>query len=173
MEDRITWREDFEALVRDHTQKVWATIYQMVLSREDADDLTQEVFARALRGAESFRRRATSATWLYRIAMNTTRSFLRRKSICPVAFRGDLAGNPGSGGPRPDDAAIAEELRDRVAVALDSLSPSLRAAIVLTATQGFGTREAARIAGCSPAVMYWRIHKARKILREQLGELVE
>jgi RNA polymerase sigma factor (sigma-70 family) len=64
---------------------------------------------------------------------------------------------------------MREELTDRIDEALKSLSPPLRAAIVLTTLQGYGVAEAARIAGCKAGTMYWRIHKARKLLKGHLS----
>jgi DNA-directed RNA polymerase specialized sigma24 family protein len=58
----------------------------------------------------------------------------------------------------------------RVAKALESLSPPLRAAIVLTAIQGMSMKEAAKAEQCLMATLYWRVHQARKLLWEQLGE---
>ena len=63
---------------------------------------------------------------------------------------------------------MAGELNGAITAAVGSLPPSLRAAVVLTTVHGLGVRQASKIAGCTRATMYWRIHKARKILKQRL-----
>src|SRR5262245_60924976 len=71
--------EVLDELLRRHVPRVRGMVYQMVLNQADADDLTQEVFLRALRGLGQFNGRACFSTWLYRVAMNTAHSFLARR----------------------------------------------------------------------------------------------
>lgn len=156
-------------LAERHIPRVRALLHQMVLNEADADDLTQEVFLRAFHGLEGFEGRSRFSTWLYRIAMNTARTFLRSRTRTPACRGEELAEEPDRGGGGPDQAAMARELDADIEAALGSLSPTLRAAIVLTAIHGLNGREAARIEGCATATMYWRVHKARKILKRQLG----
>ena len=66
-------------LVDRHLGRVRSTVYAMVLDPAAADDLTQEVFCRAIGGLGSFGGRARFSTWLYRITMNTVRGFLARR----------------------------------------------------------------------------------------------
>ena len=159
-----------DGLIRRYTPKVRATLYHMVLNEADADDLTQEVFLRVLNGLGQFEGRACFSTWLYRIAMNTARAFLRRQGRSPIRLSDNLAAHPDRGHQRPDQAAMAKELDADIAAALASLSGPLRAAIVLTAIHGLGGREVADIEGCSAATVYWRVYKARKILKRRLEQ---
>jgi RNA polymerase sigma-70 factor, ECF subfamily len=162
-----------DELVVRHTGKVRAMIYTMVLNEADADDLTQEVFLRAVRHIGSFRREARFSTWLYRIAVNTTRSHLKRRRSPLDGFNGD---QPESAGPlalEPDNAIMNGELDGEISRALAGLPPDLRAAITLTVIQGMDVREAASVAGCLRATMYWRVHEARKRLKRRLGEHLE
>ena len=156
--------------VRHHVARVRTMIYQMILNETDADDLTQEVFLRAIRGLAGFRGESRFSTWLYQIAMNTTHSFLRRQSRLPPAPEEALAESADCLDSTPDRVAMAGELDRAITAAVDSLPPALRAAVVLTMLQGMDVREAAEIEGCATATMYWRIHKARKALKKQLGE---
>ena len=145
-------------------------ISQMVVNDADADDLTQETFLRAIRGINGFRGRSQLSTWLYRIAMNTVHDFLRgqnRPQPAPgevLVDRADLRAST------PDRLAMAGEFNNAITAAVGSLPPALRAAVVLTILQGLRVGEAAEIEGCTAATMYWRIHKAKKILRKELGE---
>lgn len=162
----------FNELVGRHMGKVRAMIYAMVLNNADADDLTQEVFLKAVNGISGFRAKSQFATWVYRIAMNTTHSFLRRKRRNPVDQCEQLPDHA-DGRPDPERALIALELDREISRVLASLSPGLRSAIVLTAIQGMSVGEAAHAAGCLTATMYWRVHQARKILGEKLKRHLE
>lgn len=160
-----------DELVRRHLSRVRNVVFQMVLDHDAADDLTQEVFTRALTGLEAFNGRSSLTTWLHRIALNVACGFLRRsdrrKTVAlPMESvdEGLLA---------PDATIIETEGKDRIAGALGRLNPTLRAAIVLTVMQGFSALEAAEIEACSLGTMYWRIHEARRRLREDLKDWIE
>ena len=155
-------------VVRQHVTRVHTMISRMVPGDADVDDLTQEVFLRAIRGIAGFRGESQFSTWLYRIAMNTTRSFLCRQGRVQPASEEFLADHADCRAPTPDRLAMAGELNGAITDAVGSLPPAQRAAVVLTTLQGLGVREAAKIEGCTTATMYWRIHKARKILKKRL-----
>jgi RNA polymerase sigma-70 factor (ECF subfamily) len=158
-----------EELIRRHVPKVRAMIFQMVLDHNTADDLTREALLRAIRGIGAFEGRSEFGTWLYRIAMNTTHTFLDRKTRSPVVFQAELA-DRGSCDLTPDKAAAGAELLAKTETAVEALSPKLRAAIVLTTLQGLSRREASAIENCSESTMHWRIHEARKQLRHNLRD---
>lgn len=156
-----------DAVVLRNTGKIRGAIYAMVLHHEDADDLTQQVFLKAIENLDRFNGRAEFSSWLYRIAMNAAKDFLRKKNRNPVGCPGDVPEMP-DGAAGPDGALLAREARADIQNALNSLSTSLRSAIVLTAIQGMSVRDAARIENCLAATMYWRVHQARKILKSRL-----
>jgi len=160
----------FDALIRRHIGKVRAMIYPMVLNDADADELTQEVFLRVVGSIQGFKGQSAFSTWLYRIAMNTTHNFLKRRTRNPVEHRENPPDSPGGKNWSPTETIMGMESDARVTKALESLSPSLRAAIVLTAIQGMSLKEAAKAEHCLMATLYWRVHQARKLLRERLGE---
>lgn len=160
--------EILDQLVHRHVAKVRSMIYPMVLNDADADDLTQEVFFRMVRGLSAFEGRAKFSTWLYRIVMNTTHTFLGRKASCKSGNREKVPDGIDQRSDPAERLAMNRELDEAINGALSLLSPKLRAAIVLTAIQGMEVSEAARIEGCSVATVYWRIHQARKILRDRL-----
>jgi RNA polymerase sigma-70 factor (ECF subfamily) len=155
-------------VVRQHLTRVRSMISQMVPRHADVDELTQEAFLRAIRGIAGFRGESRFSTWLYRIAMNTTHTFLRRQGRLQRASEELLADHADCRASTPDRLAMAGELNGAITDALGSLTPAQRAAVVLTTMQGLGVREAAEIEGCTTAAMHWRIHKARKILKKRL-----
>jgi RNA polymerase sigma-70 factor, ECF subfamily len=159
----------FEELVRRYRARIYALCLHLTGSRSDADDITQDVFVRAYRKLESFEGRSEFFTWLYRIAMNRAfnarRDGARRRTSdlddprVQAAVQVDASGDP----------RRQAELRQRYARlvnALDELSPTLKAAVVLVALQGLSHEEAGIILDCPSGTVAWRIHEARKQLRE-------
>jgi RNA polymerase sigma-70 factor (ECF subfamily) len=148
-------------------------VYQMLGDADDADDVTQEVFVRAWRGIHRFEGRSSFSTWLYRIAANTARSFLRRRSLRAHSSLDEVHEPAAPSFRQPDRKAVQAEMGTQIEQALDALSPSLRAALVLTVMQGFSVRDAARIECCATATIHWRVHRARRLLKHHLSELLE
>jgi RNA polymerase sigma-70 factor, ECF subfamily len=161
--------EALDELVGRHLPQVRSLVFQMILNDAAADDVTQEVFLRAIRGLAGFDGRAKFSTWLFRISKNTALTWLERqsrnRSVMPVEAADCVAVMAA-----PDSGLLAQELTADVQQALSQLSPALRAAVVLTSLQGLTPTEAAEIEECSPSTMYWRIHEARKQLRGHLKE---
>ncbi len=143
----------------------------MVLDHATADDITQEIMIRAIRGLSKFKGEASLSTWITRIALNTTYTFLerhKRHSAEPLpAVNVDK-----SFAHSPVHVAIGNELDLQIQSSLQELTPKLRAAIVLTAIHGVSPDEAAEIEQCPVATMHWRIHEARKQLRSRLKAYV-
>jgi RNA polymerase sigma-70 factor (ECF subfamily) len=156
-----------EELRGRHLGRVNALVFHMVLDEALADDLTQEVFLRVVRHLGDFRGESGFSTWIARVAMNVVYSHWRRGRNAAVEFRSEP---PDAAGPNPGPArtALCGELEDEIGAAIASLSPKLRAAIVLTTIEQMEVGEAAQVEGCSAATMYWRIHEARKQLRRRL-----
>ncbi len=158
----------FNELVGRHIKKVRYMVYPIVLNDADADEITQEVFLRVVKNISEFKAKARFSSWLYRIAMNTTYSYLKRNSKRPVESleHGTECVDPA---PDPDNGLMTEETARQITQAMSKLSPPLRAAITLTALQGMSVGNAAKAEGCLRATMYWRIHEARRILRKSLN----
>ena len=73
--------EAFDALILRHQNRVYNTAYRMLGSREDALDVTQEIFLTVFRRLDRFEEKARFSTWLYRVAINRCRDELRRRSF--------------------------------------------------------------------------------------------
>ena len=155
-----------EVLVARHLARVRSLLFQLVLDRDVADELTQDVFVSVLRNLDDFRGEAAYVTWLHRIAVNTARQAARRTRT----RRGDAtSASRDSNDERlaPEAELIRSEQRDHVQRALAKLSLPLRSAVVLTVMQGLSAGEAAEIEGCPLGTMYWRVHEARRLLRDE------
>jgi RNA polymerase sigma-70 factor (ECF subfamily) len=164
----------FGELVKKHQRRVYATALQMTGDHGEADDIAQDAFLRAFVAIDKFDGRSEFHTWLYRIVVNLTINHLKRRGRTRPADENDPrveATSVGEG--HPDDPARALEKRRfyaRLVAALDALPETLKATVVLVSFQGLSHRIVAEILGCSEGTVSWRIHEARKQLRERLGE---
>ena len=163
---------DLDELFERHLGRVRNLAYRIVLCNAAADDITQEVFVKVIRSANTFRGEAGFSTWLYRIAVNTSKEHLRKQSRVKKLHE-DLPATSDHPSAQPDQAAIHGETVAEVESALAQLSPKLRAAIVLTAIEQLSPKEAATIERCATATMHWRIHQARKQLKQFLHEVLK
>jgi len=163
----------FTELVGRVQEKIYHTILGMTRNQEDAGDLAQETFMVAYRSLKSFKRQSGFYTWVYRIAVNLTLNFLKKKgkekgteSFEDKAAVLDRAGYEAAS---PEGDSLSRELKDRIDEAIGSLSLPYRAAFNLVVNQGMAHGKAAEILGCSENTVSWRMHKARKMLQAKLG----
>lgn len=170
-------REAFAELARRHERRIYGLVYRMSGNHADADDLAQEVFMTAWRAIGSFRRGSSFYTWLYRIAVNLSLTFVRKKARerGRTAFDETLAvASTSPGVPAgPEGLSSLSEIQSRVDEAVAALPAPFRASFVLVAGEGLSHRDAARVLGCSENTVSWRMHKARKLLRARLGPWLE
>ena len=170
-------REAFAELVRRHERRIYGVVYRMSGNPSDADDLAQEVFLTAWRAIGSFRRGSSFYTWLYRIAVNLSLTFLRKRAREKdrAAFDENLAAaSPAHGASSsPEGSSALSEIKARVDEAVGALPARFRASFVLVAGEGLSHRDAARVLGCSENTVAWRMHKARKLLRARLKPFLE
>ena len=156
-----------DELLRRHIARVRNLIGPMVRNEADADDLTQQTLVRAVRGLPKFQGRAAFTTWLHRIALNTTYTFLeRRRRRHAVGVVETDATAPAH--EEPGRALESKESLRRIDAAMAELPPSFRAALLMTVVQDLPVRDAAAAEGVTAATMHWRVHKARKALRALL-----
>jgi RNA polymerase sigma-70 factor (ECF subfamily) len=163
----------FTELVGRVQEKVYHTILGMTRNQEDAGDLAQETFMVAYRSLPSFKRQSGFYTWIYRIAVNLTLNFLKKKgkekgteSFEDKAAVLDRAGYEAAS---PEGDSLSRELKDRIDEAIAGLALPYRAAFNLVVNQGMPHGKAAEILGCSENTVSWRMHKARKMLQAKLG----
>ncbi|UCE41996.1 MAG: sigma-70 family RNA polymerase sigma factor [Candidatus Aminicenantes bacterium] len=163
----------FTELARRHQEKIFRTVLWMTKNQQDADDLCQEAFLNAFKHLKNFKQRSSFATWIYRIAVNLTLNFLKRKmrekkrSVIPVedCFQKES----GSTHPiSPENISLRKELRQRLNQAIDSLPDPYKMSFFLVVFQGMAHGQAAEVLGCSENTISWRMYKARKMLQSKL-----
>jgi RNA polymerase sigma-70 factor (ECF subfamily) len=168
----------FEPLVEKYRQRVWRLAYNVLREQEEAWDVAQEAFIRAWQALPSFRGQSAFYTWLFRIAMNVAQDRLRQRGARGRAFgtervpEEDMDRVMVDADPRPDETAARAEQRMRIRQALDTLSESHRAIIMLSDLEGLSYREIAEVLDIPMGTVMSRLHNARKRLRDALGPLL-
>jgi RNA polymerase sigma-70 factor (ECF subfamily) len=156
-------------------------IYGQVQNREDALDLTQDVFIKAHGAIGRFREDAVFYTWLYRIAVNACIDFNRRRRRTQDPFSLDdeflteSGYEPVDTDPSidPERALASKELQADLRRAIDTLSEPLRVAVLLHDVEGLSQKEIAEIMKCPLGTVKSRIQRGRQELRQKLSYLVE
>ena len=154
-----------DELIRRNFDKIYRFVASMLGKREAVDDLVQDVLLSVVRNIGQFRGESAFSTWIYRIASNRVYRHLEKtqKSV-PTVEQEQLEAIAD----RPRDTPETNELKQMIDQAIAELSPALRAAMLLTTVEGLTPEEAAEVENCTAANIHWRVHKARKILKERL-----
>jgi len=182
MEEEVAWVRlaklgDVEAygkLVDRYQRRVYGIAYRMC-GAQDAEDLTQEVFVKALVALRSFQFKGAASfrTWLYRIAVNAAINELRRRKRrrvtegpsldAPVAAEdGDMERDPPDKvTPGPVEVAERNEVQAAVHAVLAQMRPAQRLVLVLVDLEGMEYREAARTLNCPLGTLKSRVARAR------------
>jgi len=164
--------EAFEELVRRYRNDVFALACHFVRNRDDAWDISQEVFIKTHRSLRRFRGDASFKTWLMRITANQCKDFLKRRRLKTVALEQDGAfQQPASRAPGPGSAAEAREIGDAIEKTLESIPFKHRTAFVLRELEGLSYEEMAQVMGCSLGTVMSRLHHARRKLRKGLSRM--
>lgn len=165
--------ESFSAIVDEYTEMLRRMIYRIVMNEHDTDDIVQESFVDAYHRCGSFKGKSKFSTWLCRIAYNKAYGFLRKKYGKNHLQLNEEQHERRAGTTfRPDAALNASESLDQITNAMKSLPEYLRMTITLIAIDEVSIGEAAFIMDCPKATVYWRLHKARKMLKKKLGHLM-
>lgn len=161
----------FEAFYREHVDAVERFVMRRVDDPYLVADLTAEVFLAAIDSAHTFRPdRGTPTGWLYGVAQNVVSAERRRRARELQANR-RIAGRRLLG---PDDVARLEERIDAEArvralsAAMDRLTAAERAVLELVALDGLSVKDAALALGIGPVTARVRLHRARRLIRDQL-----
>ena len=174
--------EAFDELVTRYRTRVFGMIYNMVHSEQDAWDLAQDSFVKAWKSIGRFRGQSSFYTWIYRIVMNVTIDWLRKKQVKSGAEFDDSIQlkevEPGSRTVPQAEALPSEhmeqtEIRGEIDKAIAQLSPEHRAVILMKEIEGMQYHEIAEALGCSIGTVMSRLFYARKKLQNLLKDCYE
>jgi RNA polymerase sigma-70 factor (ECF subfamily) len=163
----------FGELVRRHQQRIHRLAVHMLRDRAEAEDVTQETFIRAYQALPRFDGRSEPYTWFYRITINLSLNTIRsRKSSRTSASSDDprldgvLAEKRPSAMADPQGDAGRKQLYRALCEGIDALSDTLRTTLIVVCIDGRSHEEAAAILGAPEGTIAWRVHEARRKLRE-------
>jgi len=165
-----------EARLLTYRPQVQRHILALVRDTAEAEELTQDTYARALDRIDQLRDPQAALAWLYRIATNLSLDHLRQRRPSTVPLDSAAATAEGADGAaareRPlsliETALERSEMSDCVQSYLETLPDDYRVAILLHDVNGLSNPEIARLLGCSVPTAKIRLHRARRRLREVL-----
>ena len=153
----------FAVLLQRYQRSIFSMIYQMVGNREDAEELTQDVFVKVFRKLPTFRAQCRFSTWAYRIAYTTTVSSLRkRKVVYPDVDESLLANYPDDQVDEYLEQEEGEVKLQRLEAAVDKLFPEERALISLYYNEGKSIVDIAELLEISAENVKVRLYRTRK-----------
>jgi RNA polymerase sigma-70 factor (ECF subfamily) len=167
----------FDHLVLKYRSRVYGVVYHLTSNREDASDLTQDAFIKAFQSINRFQGQSSFFTWLYRIAVNSTLTHLRKQRLRTffsfesidkedqiaadvVAALTDATG--------ADRETFAHELQEKLNEAMQKLSIKHRTVITLFEIDGLSHQEIAEVMDCSVGTVRSRLHYAKQLLQSEL-----
>ncbi|MBV9281024.1 MAG: sigma-70 family RNA polymerase sigma factor [Chloroflexi bacterium] len=153
----------FTIIYERHKAQIYNYLYRLSGSRELADDLTHDTFLSAYESLPKLRPDSNISPWLYRIASNRFRDFLRRKKIIAWLPWGDTPREEASLAVRGDEEALPE--REVVQAVLSSMKPEYAICLVLRLAEGFSSEETAQILNVSPEAVRMRLSRARQMFK--------
>ena len=163
--------EAFSELVRLYQSKVFSMALNFTRDRETADDLSQEIFLKAYLALPKYRFGSEFGTWLYRVALNHVRDFLRKKGKVKEVSLEEIGEIPISDdGVEKREKEREEERTKRLLHAhVETLPVKYRIVLTLRDIQGLSYDEITRVLKVSPGTVDSRLHRARKMLRKKLA----
>lgn len=157
--------EAFAVLVDRYAHAVHALVARIVVTAEDAEEVTQDVFLKVFDNLSRFDGRSSLSTWLYRIACNTAVSHARRRRrpTCPIDER-RIAAVRDDEADRLEEMVEQQQALDSLAAAIEALEADERALVTLRYYEDRSVAECAEITGLTEANVKVRLHRIRKKL---------
>jgi RNA polymerase sigma-70 factor (ECF subfamily) len=164
----------FEELMRRHNQRVYRTIRGILGSEQDVEDTMQQAYLLAYAHLGGFAGASSFSTWLTGIAVHEAYAYLRkRRRISVVDEVPDVAEDfmrPPS--ETPEHRAVAEQSMRLIESAVDRLPMTYRTAFMLREVEQLSTAETSETLGISEEAVKTRLHRARRVLRDDLAAAV-
>jgi RNA polymerase sigma-70 factor (ECF subfamily) len=171
----------FDQLVVRYSPRLYGMIYHMTSNKEDANDLTQDVFAKAYRSLNRFRGRSSFYTWIYAIGTNMTLNFLKKRNRRAAwsldnldsGIQNDEAMVDLAHAANPRHQSDLNELQKKLNEAMQSLSNAHRAVVTMFDIQGIPHAEISKILKISEGTVRSRLFYAHRQLQGYLEEFIK
>jgi RNA polymerase sigma-70 factor (ECF subfamily) len=168
----------FDQLILKYRERVFGIVYNLTSNREDTSDLTQDTFIKAFQSINRFQGHCSFFTWLYKIAVNTSLSHLRKNRLRSF-FSLEKIQEDGTNAQLLDQLTdkngadrdtYLHELQQKLNEAMQKLSIPHRTVITLFEIDGLSHSEIAEVMGCSEGTVRSRLHYAKQFLQGELGK---
>ena len=162
----------FSHIVSDYKQMIFTIVFKIVNNREDAEDISQEIFIKVFKSLDSFKEESEFSTWLYRIAYNTTLSEIRKRKIIFSSFDNDFS--------KLKDEELNENIEDfateerifYLEQALKTLPAEDALLITMFYLDNQSIEEIGRISNLTQANVKVKLHRIRKKLAIEINKLM-
>lgn len=166
----------FETLVVTYEKGIYNLAFRLVGDREDAMDITQEVFLKAYQALSRFRGDSRFSTWIYRVCVNASLDHLRKKQKQPphsldeplYLKESSVTREVADESENVEDSVETKFMSSDVLAILKEIDPAHRAIILLCDVRGYSYQEIADILGLSMGTVKSRLHRARNMVRRLL-----
>jgi RNA polymerase sigma-70 factor (ECF subfamily) len=170
----------FDLLVIKYQHKIAKLISRYIRDPDEVQDVAQEAFIKAYRALANFRGESAFYTWLYRIAINTSKNHLmaqgRRPPGSDIEIEDALITEEGaealSDVDTPEGLALTDEIEQVILAAIEALPEELRTAITLRELEGLSYEEIAEAMSCPVGTVRSRIFRAREAIDTKLKPLI-
>ncbi len=170
--------ESFEYFVRRYQRRITRVAYRLLRDSGEADCAAQESFLRAYRNLNDFREGSTFETWLTRICINWCKDRLKRRRLIFYFHQAPVERDEESGprevlahrDPSPERLAMSRQIRERLRVAMEALSPRQRTVFVLKHFEELSIPEIAELTGLDSGTIKSHLFRAAHKMREHLGD---
>jgi len=173
--------DSFDSLTLMFRERLYGVIYNMTFNHDDAADLTQDAFVKAFRSLSKFKEKASFFTWIYRIGVNLTLSYLKKKKSRKF-FSFDQYVSDGVSVKDSEKfscsdsnsvrSTLINELHEKLNEALSQLSDKHRTIVVLFEIDGLSHKEIASIMKCTEGTVRSRLHYAKLQLQSLLSDYI-
>jgi RNA polymerase sigma-70 factor (ECF subfamily) len=167
----------YELLMRRYNQRMYRAVRAILGDEADVEDVMQDAYLAAYRELGGFEGRARFSTWLIRIAVNRALDRRRRSgravALDESALERELVAALRAHARDPEQELGARQLAECLERAIDDLPEPFRTAYVLREVEGLQARDTAECLGIPESTVHTRVHRARRLLREALGDAVD
>jgi RNA polymerase sigma-70 factor, ECF subfamily len=166
-------------LLNRYQSRIYRLSYGILRNPQDAEEVIQEVFLRLFQKLDSFKGDSTFASWLYRVAINTTYMKLREKKGADLLYLDSVSQyldeqiekhDALDWTSRPDDELLTEESLKIISEVIEQLPEEFKTVLILRDVEGLSTEEVGKLLGLTPPAIKSRLHRARLFLRKRLEE---
>ena len=165
----------FDLLVLKYQSRLISTAFKFVKDVQIAEDIVQDSFIKAFKALESFREDSSFYTWIYRIAVNTSKNFLVSKKRKSELLNSDLSEEASYEIEpvetySPEDLLQATQLKKVITETIDHLGEDTRTALTLRELDGLSYEQIADVVNCPVGTVRSRIFRGREVIDEAISQ---